>query len=103
VPLVPLVPRGWRQVDRLSACADLSLGADSLAVCPESFTAGEAHLEDKPFMTVILTSNNDNGQTRYCATARHWSAEDRKTHEEMGFYDGWGQCADQLEALLAGT
>jgi uncharacterized protein YndB with AHSA1/START domain len=30
---------------------------------------------------------------------RHWSAEDKKTHEEMGFHPGWGQCADQLAAL----
>jgi len=37
--------------------------------------------------------------TRYTATVRHWSEEDQKTHEQMGFQTGWGQCADQLEAL----
>jgi uncharacterized protein YndB with AHSA1/START domain len=31
--------------------------------------------------------------------ARHWSAEDLRSHEQMGFHDGWGKAADQLEAL----
>jgi uncharacterized protein YndB with AHSA1/START domain len=35
------------------------------------------------------------------ARARHWIVADRETHEKMGFHEGWGQCADQLEALLA--
>jgi uncharacterized protein YndB with AHSA1/START domain len=30
------------------------------------------------------------GTTRYTATARHWSVEDRQTHEQMGFHEGWG-------------
>ncbi|MEI9981897.1 MAG: hypothetical protein WDN69_00960 [Aliidongia sp.] len=30
---------------------------------------------------------------------RHWNAEDKAAHEEMGFHAGWGQCADQLAAL----
>jgi uncharacterized protein YndB with AHSA1/START domain len=54
----------------------------------------------KPFMTVILTFEEEAGKTRYTARVRHWTAEDRKTHEEMGFHQGWGQCADQLEALV---
>jgi uncharacterized protein YndB with AHSA1/START domain len=29
----------------------------------------------------------------------HWNAETRKEHEEMGFHEGWGKAADQLEAL----
>jgi len=37
--------------------------------------------------------------TRYTARARHWTDEARKQHEEMGFEDGWGACADQLKAL----
>jgi uncharacterized protein YndB with AHSA1/START domain len=53
----------------------------------------------KPFMTAIITFDDEGGQTRYTATVRHWSAEDKKTHEDMGFHSGWGQCADQLAAL----
>jgi uncharacterized protein YndB with AHSA1/START domain len=37
--------------------------------------------------------------TRYTARARHWSEDTRKQHEEMGFVEGWGVCADQLVAL----
>jgi uncharacterized protein YndB with AHSA1/START domain len=55
----------------------------------------------KPFMTVILTFEDEGGRTRYTARVRHWTAEDRETHENMGFHQGWGQCADQLAALVA--
>jgi uncharacterized protein YndB with AHSA1/START domain len=54
----------------------------------------------KPFMTVILTFENEGGKTRYTARVRHWTAADRETHEKMGFHAGWGQCADQLTALV---
>jgi uncharacterized protein YndB with AHSA1/START domain len=37
--------------------------------------------------------------TRYTATARHWTEEAMKQHDEMGFTEGWGACADQLKAL----
>ena len=55
----------------------------------------------KPFMTVILTFEDEGDKTRYTARVRHWSTEDRETHEKMGFHQGWGQCADQLAALAA--
>lgn len=47
---------------------------------------------------VILEDSGD-GKTRYTATARHWSAEDKEEHEKMGFHEGWGAVADQLEAF----
>jgi uncharacterized protein YndB with AHSA1/START domain len=56
---------------------------------------------DKPFMTAVVTFVNENGKTRYTARALHWSEADRETHEKMGFHEGWGRAADQLEALLA--
>ena len=55
---------------------------------------------EKPFMTVILTFEDLGGKTKYTATVRHWTVADREAHEKMGFYLGWGQCADQLAALL---
>ncbi len=56
----------------------------------------------KPFMTVILTFEDlGGGKTRYTALVRHWTVEDRETHEKMGFEKGWGICADQLAALAA--
>ncbi|WP_040664948.1 SRPBCC domain-containing protein, partial [Nitratireductor aquibiodomus] len=56
----------------------------------------------KPFMTMILTLEDaGKGRTRYIARALHWNAEDREAHEKMGFHEGWGQCADQLEEIAA--
>ena len=55
-----------------------------------------------PFMTAILDlSDAEGGGTTYTATARHRSAETRKVHEEMGFFDGWGTVATQLEAYAS--
>ena len=54
---------------------------------------------ERPFMTVILTFEDEGGQTRYTARARHWTVENREMHEKMGFETGWGLCADQLAAL----
>ena len=52
-----------------------------------------------PFMTAIIEFADDGtGGTTYTATVRHRSAEARQRHEEMGFFDGWGTVADQLEA-----
>ncbi|HKY01248.1 MAG TPA: SRPBCC family protein [Burkholderiales bacterium] len=53
----------------------------------------------KPFFTAIVTFEPEGEKTRYTARAMHWNAEDRETHEKMGFHEGWGKCADQLEEL----
>ena len=54
----------------------------------------------EPLMTVHLTFEEQQGKTRYTVRVLHWSVEARKRHEEMGFHEGWGQCADQLAELL---
>lgn len=56
---------------------------------------------EKPFFTGIITFEDEGGKTRHTARARHWTAADREVHEKMGFHEGWGQCADQLAALVA--
>ena len=56
---------------------------------------------EKPFMTGIITFEPEDGGTRYTARVRHWTKTDRDAHEQMGFHEGWGQCADQLAALAA--
>lgn len=54
----------------------------------------------KPFMTVTIALDDPGGgRTLYTARAMHWSADDRRAHEEMGFQAGWGRCADQLERV----
>lgn len=55
----------------------------------------------KPFFTGVLTFEDEGGKTRYTARARHWTAEDAKAHEDMGFHVGWGIATDQLAALAA--
>lgn len=54
---------------------------------------------EKPFFVCTLTFADEGGKTRYIARARHWSVEDKEQHERMGFHEGWGLCADQLEAV----
>jgi uncharacterized protein YndB with AHSA1/START domain len=56
---------------------------------------------EKPFMTLILTFEDEGGKTRYTARVRHWTVADKEAHEKMGFHQGWGICTDQLEALVA--
>jgi uncharacterized protein YndB with AHSA1/START domain len=56
---------------------------------------------EKPFMTGILTFEDLGGRSRYTARVRHWTVADREAHEKMGFHQGWGQCTDQLAALVA--
>ncbi len=57
----------------------------------------------EPFMTAILElEDTQDGGTKYTATARHRSPEIRKSHEEMGFFDGWGTVVDQLVEYAQG-
>lgn len=54
----------------------------------------------KPFFVATITFEDiGGGRTRYTAVARHWTVEDCQAHTKMGFHEGWGQVAGQLEAL----
>ena len=67
-------------------------------VFTDAYTEGWVPSE-KPFFTGIVEFKDEGGKTRYNAIARHWTEEDKERHEEMGFHEGWGQCATQLEEL----
>jgi uncharacterized protein YndB with AHSA1/START domain len=57
----------------------------------------------EPFMTaILLLADAPEGGTLYTAIARHRHAAARRSHEEMGFLDGWGTVATQLEAYALG-
>lgn len=57
----------------------------------------------EPFMTaILLLADAPEGGTLYTAIARHRNPDSRKTHENMGFYEGWGTVASQLEAYAQG-
>jgi uncharacterized protein YndB with AHSA1/START domain len=68
-------------------------------VFTDAFTVGYIPAGE-PFMVAEVTFEDAGpGKTRYTAKARHWTAEAKAKHEQMGFHQGWGQCADQLEKL----
>ena len=77
----------------------LELVPNEKIVCTDAYTSAWVPSE-KPFMTMILTFEEEGGDTRYTARVVHWSEADREAHEQMGFYEGWGKCADQLAALV---
>jgi uncharacterized protein YndB with AHSA1/START domain len=53
-----------------------------------------------PF-TAIITMADEGDGTRYVARVMHPDQASRDKHEAMGFFDGWGTCIDQLEALAS--
>jgi uncharacterized protein YndB with AHSA1/START domain len=66
-------------------------------VFTDAYTVGWKPARD-PFMTaILLLKDAPDGGTLYTAIARHRNPDSRKTHEDMGFYDGWGTVATQLE------
>jgi len=51
----------------------------------------------KPYFSAVLElAPLGSGGTRYKAIAIHGTPENRKSHEEMGFHDGWGTVATQM-------
>lgn len=74
----------------------LEVVPDKRIVFTDAFTAAWEPSE-KPFFTGIVTFEDlGGGRTRYTAIARHWTVEDCRKHEEMGFHSGWNQALDQL-------
>ena len=55
----------------------------------------------EPALICRWTFADEDDGTRYTATVRHWTVEDRDAHTTMGFEAGWGIATDQLTALAA--
>ena len=53
-----------------------------------------------PFMTAVITFRDHAMGTEYTAHVMHKSGEDRLTHEQGGFHDGWGTVAEQLAKFV---
>ena len=53
-------------------------------------------------LTAYITFADEAGGTRYSARVLHKDKATRDRHDEMGFFDGWGTCIEQLEQY-AGT
>ena len=50
-------------------------------------------------MTGIFLLADEGANTRYIARCLHKDDADRKKHEDMGFYDGWGIMIQQMEEV----
>ena len=66
-------------------------------VSTDAFTDG--WVPAGPFMLRIDTFADAGGETRYTATARHWTQEAMDGHAAMGFDAGWNAATDQLAAV----
>ena len=93
-----IVMRGPDGVDLPNPGVYLEVVPNQRLVSTDAYTSAWVPSE-KPFLTIILTFEDEGGHTRYTARALHWSVADRVAHEKMGFHEGWGICADQLTAL----
>jgi uncharacterized protein YndB with AHSA1/START domain len=68
-------------------------------VFTDAFAEGWRTTDNPMFVGVVTFEDAGGGKTLYTARARHWTDENAKRHTEMGFHEGWGICADQMEAL----
>jgi uncharacterized protein YndB with AHSA1/START domain len=66
-------------------------------VWTDAFTSGWA--PSGPFMVGTWEFTPEGDKTFYRGSARHWSDETYQQHNLMGFEQGWGAAADQLEAV----
>jgi uncharacterized protein YndB with AHSA1/START domain len=57
---------------------------------------------EQPFMTAIVTLRDHAEGTDYAAHVMHKNDADRKMHDELGFFDGWGTVIGQLAHLVEG-
>ena len=58
---------------------------------------------EQPFMTAVITLADHPDGTEYVATVLHSSSAHRATHDELGFYDGWGTVIRQLAEFVETT
>lgn len=66
----------------------------------DAFTGDWVPKDGAPFFTAVMTFEDAGpGKAKYTARARHWTAEAKAQHEQMGFVPGWTQCARQMEEL----
>lgn len=68
-------------------------------VSTDAFRGGWVPSERAYMVTETLLADSGPGRTHMIWRALHWNEETMKEHEAMGFHDGWGAAASQLEAL----
>lgn len=69
-------------------------------VFTDAYTEGWVPTEGGGMMTAVLTFEpHEGGKTLYTARCGHPSVEKLQQHEQMGFLEGWGLVAEQMEAV----
>ena len=69
-------------------------------VFTDAYTEGWVPAEGGGMMTAVLTFEpHEGGKTLYTARCGHPTVEKLQQHEQMGFLEGWGVVAEQLEAV----
>jgi uncharacterized protein YndB with AHSA1/START domain len=85
-------------VPHMSGCF-LAVDQSERIVFTTALVAGWRPAE-QPFITAVITLQEDPEGTRYVAHVMHKNNADRMLHEELGFYDGWGTVIGQLATLV---
>ncbi|WP_027055760.1 SRPBCC family protein [Mesorhizobium erdmanii] len=86
-------PDGKEVSDR--HCCYLEIAPNERLVWTDALQSGYRP-SGEPFITAVIALTPEGRGTRYTATAIHRDEATRDSHEEMGFFDGWGTVADQL-------
>jgi uncharacterized protein YndB with AHSA1/START domain len=71
-------------------------------VFTDAFSDGWRPAGQPMFVGEISFEDAGNGETLYVAHARHWTDAAAKQHTDMGFHEGWGIVAAQLEEVAQG-
>ncbi|WP_413558980.1 SRPBCC family protein [Bdellovibrio sp. HCB209] len=69
------------------------------ALLPE-FRPATPSADSLVFTAIITLEPMGSDKVKLTAIAKHGTEDNKKKHEEMGFVQGWGICADQLEKLM---
>jgi uncharacterized protein YndB with AHSA1/START domain len=86
---------------QISGCF-LALDEHERIVFTTALVAGWRPAE-QPFITAIITLAEHPDGTLYTARAMHKDLTDKRMHEELGFFDGWGTVTRQLAELVEGS
>lgn len=79
-----------------SAGCFLEIEAEKRLVWTDALGPGYRPAE-KPFMTANISFEDRGAKTFYRAHVLHSSRAEKTKHADMGFFDGWGKAAQQLE------
>ena len=77
----------------------LEIAPPSRIVFTSVLTAGWRPATPWLAFTAIIAMADEGDHTRYVATAMHPDKATRDRHDELGFFQGWNICIDQLEAF----